>query len=107
MKEASGKITVPMSRPSATRPGGEAKARWRDNSAVRTSGKAATREANELYAKNFAVVALPGIATRLKHVPSDYEQRLVKNDFAWMAQNRDAILAEWQKRYANKSEAKK
>ena len=26
---------------------------------------------------------------------------------AWMAQNRDAILAEWQKRYANKSEAKK
>ncbi|MHB1373339.1 MAG: putative 2-aminoethylphosphonate ABC transporter substrate-binding protein [Thauera sp.] len=68
---------------------------------------AATREANELYAKNFAVVAIPGIATRLKHVPSDYEQRLVKNDFAWMAQNRDAILAEWQKRYANKSEAKK
>ena len=36
-----------------------------------------------------------------------YEQRLVKNDFAWMAQNRDAILAEWQQRYANKSEAKK
>jgi iron(III) transport system substrate-binding protein len=53
------------------------------------------------------VVAIPGIATRLKHVPNDYEQRLVKNDFAWMAQNRDAILAEWQKRYANKSEAKK
>ena len=30
----------------------------------------------------------------------------MKNDFAWMAQNRDAILAEWQKRYANKSSEK-
>lgn len=67
---------------------------------------ATTREANELYAKNFAVVAIPGIATRLTHVPADYEQRLVKNDFAWMAENRETILNEWQKRYANKSEAK-
>jgi len=68
---------------------------------------ASTREANELYAKNFAITAIPGIATRLKHVPIDYEKRLVKNDFQWMAQNRDAILAEWQKRYAAKSEPKK
>lgn len=68
---------------------------------------ATTREANELYAKNFAVVAMPGIATRLKYVPNDYEQRLVKNDFQWMAKNRDAILAEWQQRYATKSEPKK
>jgi iron(III) transport system substrate-binding protein len=67
---------------------------------------ASTREANELYAKNFAIVAIPGIATRLKYVPNDYEQRLVKNDFNWMAKNRDAILGEWQKRYATKSEPK-
>lgn len=68
---------------------------------------AATREANELYAKNFVVTAIPGIATRLKHVPIDYEQRLVKNDFQWMGKNRDAVLAEWQKRYAAKSEPRK
>lgn len=68
---------------------------------------ASTREANELYAKNFAITAIPGIATRLKHVPIDYEQRLVKNDFQWMAKNRDAVLAEWQKRYAAKSEPRK
>ena len=68
---------------------------------------ASTREANELYAKNFAVTAIPGIATRLKHVPIDYEQRLVKNDFQWMAKNRDAVLAEWQKRYSGKSEPRK
>lgn len=64
-------------------------------------------EANQLYAKNFAVVAIPGIATRLKYVPNDYEQRLVKNDFAWMGKNRDAILTEWQKRYSTKSEPRK
>ncbi len=68
---------------------------------------ASTREANELYAKNFAITAIPGIATRLKYVPNDYEQRLVKNDFQWMAKNRDAVLAEWQKRYAAKSEPRK
>jgi iron(III) transport system substrate-binding protein len=67
----------------------------------------ASREANELYAKNFAVTAIPGIATRLKYVPTDYEQRLVKNDFKWMGENRDAILAEWQQRYSAKSEPEK
>lgn len=68
---------------------------------------ATTREANELYAKNFAVVAMPGIASRLTFVPADYESRLVKNDFAWMGQNREAILTEWQRRYSTKSEPKK
>ena len=68
---------------------------------------ASTREANELYAKNFAITAIPGIATRLKHIPVDYEKRLVKNDFQWMGKNRDAILTEWQKRYSAKSEPKK
>jgi len=64
-------------------------------------------EANQLYAKNFAVVAIPGIATRLKYVPNDYEKRLVKNDFEWMGENRGVVLAEWQKRYSTKSEPKK
>lgn len=77
------------------------------DAAKKLSDWATTREANELYAKNFAVVAMPGIATRLKYVPNDYEQRLVKNDFEWMGKNRDAILAEWQKRYSTKSEPKK
>lgn len=67
----------------------------------------ASREANELYAKNFAITAIPGIATRLKHVPTDYEQRLVKNDFNWIGKHRDSLLNEWQKRYGAKSEAKK
>lgn len=75
--------------------------------AKKLSDWSASQEANELYAKNFVVTAIPGIATRLKHVPTDYEQRLVKNDFVWMGKNRDAVLAEWQKRYAAKSEPRK
>jgi iron(III) transport system substrate-binding protein len=68
---------------------------------------ASSREANELYANNFAVVAWPGITTRLKHVPSDYEQRLIKNNFDKIGKERDTVLAEWQKRYSTKSEPKK
>ena len=65
-----------------------------------------TPEAMALYAKNFAVLAMPGIAKPLEFVPADYEQRLVKNDFAWSAKNRDKIITEWIKRYDAKSEAK-
>jgi len=63
----------------------------------------ATPQAMELFSKNFAVVAIPGIAKPLDFVPADYEKRLVKNDFAWEAKNRDKILAEWTKRYDSKS----
>lgn len=65
---------------------------------------AASRSANELYAKNFAVVAIPGVASRLPHAPEDLEQRLAKNDFGWAADNRERILAEWSRRYEAKAE---
>ncbi|TMH53457.1 MAG: putative 2-aminoethylphosphonate ABC transporter substrate-binding protein, partial [Betaproteobacteria bacterium] len=67
----------------------------------------ATPEAMALFTKNFAVVALPGASKPLDFVPADYEKRLVKNDFAWEAKNRDKILAEWTKRYDAKSAPKK
>ena len=65
-----------------------------------------TREANELYAKDYAIVAMPGVAKPLPNVPANYEQMLVKNDFGWAAKNRDRILAEWEKRYNAKAEPK-
>jgi iron(III) transport system substrate-binding protein len=65
-----------------------------------------TKDANELYAKNFAIVALAGVGKPLDSVPADFEKRLVKNDFNWAAANRDKILAEWTKRYNAKSEPK-
>jgi iron(III) transport system substrate-binding protein len=64
----------------------------------------ATKEANEAFAKNFAIVAHPEVKPVLAHIPTDLESRLIKNDFAFAAKNRDKILAEWQKRYAAKSE---
>ena len=66
----------------------------------------ATEDAMKLYAKNFAVLAMPGKAEQLEFIPVDYEKRLIKNDFAWSAKNRDKILAEWTKRYDGKSEPK-
>jgi iron(III) transport system substrate-binding protein len=64
----------------------------------------ATKEANEAFAKNFAIVAHPEVKPALAHIPSDLETRLIKNDFAYAAKNRDKILAEWNKRYAAKTE---
>jgi len=66
----------------------------------------ATPEAMSLYAKNFAVLAVPGMAKPLEFVPADYEKRLIKNDFSWSAKNRDKIIGEWLKRYDGKSEPK-
>ena len=64
----------------------------------------ATKEANEAYSKNFAIVSHPDVTPALANIPADLERRLIKNDFAWAAKNRDRILAEWQKRYAAKTE---
>ncbi|MBM3346790.1 MAG: putative 2-aminoethylphosphonate ABC transporter substrate-binding protein [Betaproteobacteria bacterium] len=67
---------------------------------------AISKEAMALYAKNFAIVAVAGIAQPLPNIPADYEKLLVKNDFAWSAKNRERILAEWNKRYNAKAEPK-
>jgi iron(III) transport system substrate-binding protein len=67
---------------------------------------ASSKDAMLLYGKNFAITAQPGVAAPLANVPKDYEQRLVKMDFAWAADNRERILAEWNKRYSAKSEPK-
>ena len=65
---------------------------------------ASSKNAMILYGKNFAITAQPGVAAPLPNVPSDYEARLVKMDFAWSAKNRERILAEWTKRYNAKTE---
>ena len=65
---------------------------------------ASSREAMVLYGRNFAITAMPGVAQPLPNIPADYEQRLVKMDFTWAANNRERILAEWIKRYDGKSE---
>jgi len=64
----------------------------------------ATKDANEHFAKNFALVAHTEVKASLPHLPNDLDKRLIKNDFAFAAKNRDRILEEWQRRYAAKTE---
>ena len=68
---------------------------------------ASSKDAMQLYGKNFAITAQPGVAAPLANVPADYEKRLVKMDFKSAADNRERVLAEWSKRYDAKSEPKK
>lgn len=56
--------------------------------------------------QSFAVVALPGIAKPVEHIPADLEKKMIKNDLEWAANNRKAILEEWSKRYDSKSESR-
>ncbi len=58
------------------------------------------------YAKNFPVTAIKTDVPIPEGYPADPTKQLIKNDFNWAAKNRDAILAEWTKRYDSKSEPK-
>ncbi|PRC92772.1 putative 2-aminoethylphosphonate ABC transporter substrate-binding protein [Solimicrobium silvestre] len=66
----------------------------------------ASKSGNEQFAKNFAIVAYPGVAKANPLIPANYEDMLIKQDLNWSALNRDRILAEWTKRYDGKSEPK-
>lgn len=66
----------------------------------------ASKEANVITANWWAVVAYPGVASKLEGIPDNYEKLLTKNDLEWAAKNRERILAEWGKRYEGKAEPK-
>ncbi|GAB4391484.1 MAG: putative 2-aminoethylphosphonate ABC transporter substrate-binding protein [Kiloniellaceae bacterium] len=65
-----------------------------------------TRKANEMYNSGYAVVAMPGVAKPVEHFPENLVEKMIDNDFEFAANNRKAILEEWQKRYDSKSEPK-
>ncbi|WP_417617634.1 putative 2-aminoethylphosphonate ABC transporter substrate-binding protein [Oceanisphaera sp.] len=64
-----------------------------------------SRQANELYNQSFAVVGMPGVAQPMPYFPENPAEVMIENDFVWAASQREAILAEWQRRYDGKSEA--
>jgi iron(III) transport system substrate-binding protein len=66
----------------------------------------ATKAANELFSKTYAVVAMPGVENFPPNYPKTAEKLMIKNDFTWMADNRERILAEWSKRYEAKAAPK-
>ncbi len=65
-----------------------------------------TKKANEMYNTGYAVVAMPGVAKPVEHFPTNLLEKMIDNDFEFAANNRKAILGEWQKRYDSKSEPK-
>ena len=60
---------------------------------------AISNEAMGLYAKYWAAVAVAGFPVP-EGLPKDISKVVYPNDFDWSAKNRDAILAEWTKRYS-------
>jgi iron(III) transport system substrate-binding protein len=72
------------------------------DAAQRLMDFAASRRANELYAKWVTQVAIDGVAKPLSNYPEGVAASMIRNDFAWAAANRDRILKEWQTRYAKK-----
>ena len=66
----------------------------------------ATKSANELYGSYYALVAHPEVKSAPPNYPTDAEVKMAKNDFTWMADNRERILAEWSKRYEGKAAPK-
>lgn len=64
---------------------------------------AASREANELYGRFFAIVAHPEVQPTVQNYPPDFAQRLVNQDFRALAARRDEILREWAGRFDGKS----
>ncbi|MBL0465634.1 putative 2-aminoethylphosphonate ABC transporter substrate-binding protein [Aeromonas veronii] len=67
---------------------------------------AATEQANALYNKPFAVVAIPDVAQPRAGYPADIKGQMIDNDFSWAARERNAILAQWSASFDGKTEAK-
>jgi iron(III) transport system substrate-binding protein len=67
---------------------------------------AASKAANELYSKYYAIVAHPEVKNIPKNYPSEAEARMAKIDFQKMADDRERVLAEWSKRYEAKAAPK-
>ncbi|MFH1155930.1 MAG: putative 2-aminoethylphosphonate ABC transporter substrate-binding protein [Pseudomonadota bacterium] len=64
-------------------------------------------QAMAMYAKVYPIVATNIKVDAPEGWPADPMSVLIKNDLQWAAKNRTTILAEWTKRYDQKSEPKK
>ncbi len=67
---------------------------------------AASTKANALYGQYYAIVAAPGASSSPPNYPPTAEPAMLPLDLKWMAENRERILAEWEKRYGSKAAPK-
>jgi iron(III) transport system substrate-binding protein len=65
-----------------------------------------SEQANQMYNEGYAIVAISELAQPVANFPENIAEKMIDNDFAWAAANRERILAEWQQRYDSKSEPK-
>ena len=63
---------------------------------------AASHRANEVYAQFIQQVAIEGIAKPIPFYPEGVAASMIRNDLVWAAENRDRIIAEWQRRYGKR-----
>ncbi len=70
------------------------------DAAKRLMDFAASRKANELYAKSISQVAIAGIAKPIPFYPDGVAESMIQNNLDWASDNRDRIIAEWTRRYA-------
>lgn len=68
---------------------------------------AASRKANELYARYVSQVAIDGVPSAIPHYPAGVAESMIKNDFVWASENRTRILDEWRRRYESKAAPRK
>jgi iron(III) transport system substrate-binding protein len=78
----------------------------RAESAKKLADWAASKAANELYSRYYAIVAHPEVKNTPMNYPADAEARMAKVDFQKMADDRERILGEWSKRYESKAAPK-
>jgi len=60
-------------------------------------------EAMRLYAYNLALVADPSVSSPPPGLPPDYAAHLAPIDLRWTAAHRDQIIADWTRRYGDRS----
>lgn len=71
--------------------------------AKRLADWAASKKANQLYMRYYAVAAFKGVTAKIANYPPNAEASMIAiNDFLWAAKQRDSILAEWTRRYQGK-----
>jgi iron(III) transport system substrate-binding protein len=54
------------------------------------------------YSQHFGILANPAFMQPVDGFPARPQDQMIKNNFAWAAENRERILAEWNKRYGGK-----
>ena len=64
-------------------------------------------EAMEAYGRNSEVTAVPVKVPKMENIPGNIAEKMIKVDFDWVAKDQSRVVAEWRKRYENKSEPKK